>query len=440
VSNTNITNVEITDTFQVWINKTNEVVDLINENVLLAGPGAGFTVEGNSTLIGSFTANTISSNTTETDLILLETMERKGDISTPILSTSPIRISSNVENIFTARSTTGNRPIVRLINGADLSWALGHATSSASAPFTIRLEGGDSNPQFTLTTGGRLTVNELEGDGSRIVAINASNISTGTFSADRIPNLDASKITTGTFADARIPNLSASKITGGVFDVARIPDLNANKITAGTFADARIPNLNASKITTGIFSADRIPNLDASKITTGTVADARLPSNIVRDSRRLVQGPGITISGNGDLSTDRTISAAQLTEAQATNPNSTVFGAVSGQRISQASTSNTNSMFNVSGSAPLFAIRAWGFVSGGNLVSGGNVQSYNSGNGIVTLNIPMQNNNYAAVVQLNARGGVDVTDKTASSFRVTGWSSGGNFVGYNTTFHFVVIG
>lgn len=51
----------------------------------------------------------------------------------------------------------------------------------------------------------------------------------------------ASDITSGTFAAARIPSLAASKITSGVFDVARIPDLDASKITSGTFATARIP-------------------------------------------------------------------------------------------------------------------------------------------------------------------------------------------------------
>jgi hypothetical protein len=439
VSNTSITNVLNTDTFQVWVNKTNELVDLVNSNVVLAGIGSQIEVTGDSKITGSFTANTFISNSGSIDNLSVLTLQRSVDANEQILSSSPIKIQSSVENIFDLQTSSGNKPILRMINGGNSRWVLGHQTDSGSSGFGIGTE-GTSTPQVTISQAGRLAANELQGNGSLITNINANNISSGALDVARIPDLNANKITAGTFNPDRIPSLNANKITDGTLDLARIPNLPASRTTSGTFAAARIPNLDAAKINTGIFDSSRIPNLDASKITTGTVADARLPSNIVRDTRRLLAGTGITISGTGDLSTDRTISAAQLTEAQATNPNSTVFGAVSGQRISQASTSNTNSMFNVSGSAPLFAIRAWGFVSGGNLVSGGNVQSYNSGNGIVTLNIPMQNNNYAAVVQLNARGGVDVTDKTASSFRVTGWSSGGNFVGYNTTFHFVVIG
>ena len=54
----------------------------------------------------------------------------------------------------------------------------------------------------------------------------ASDVTSGTFAAARIPSLPASKITSGTFAAARIPDLPASKVTSGTFDAARIPDLS----------------------------------------------------------------------------------------------------------------------------------------------------------------------------------------------------------------------
>lgn len=65
-------------------------------------------------------------------------------------------------------------------------------------------------------------------------------VSWESLTANDIPSLDASKITSGTFSTARIPSLAASKITSGTFDAARIPNLDASKITSGTFADARI--------------------------------------------------------------------------------------------------------------------------------------------------------------------------------------------------------
>lgn len=52
----------------------------------------------------------------------------------------------------------------------------------------------------------------------------------------------------------------------------------ASAITSGAFSADRIPSLPASKITSGAFSADRIPSLPASKITSGTIADAILPA------------------------------------------------------------------------------------------------------------------------------------------------------------------
>lgn len=52
---------------------------------------------------------------------------------------------------------------------------------------------------------------------------------------------------------------------------------DASDITSGTLAAARIPNLDAGKITSGTFAAARIPGLDASKITSGTISIDRLP-------------------------------------------------------------------------------------------------------------------------------------------------------------------
>ena len=156
MSNTSITNVEITDTFQVWINKTNELIDLTNESVLLAGPGAGFTVSGNSTLLGTFTANTLNSDSGRIDDLSVVNLSRAIDADEQILATSPIRVNSNVENIFTLQTGTNNRPVFRMINGGNATWEIGHSTTSASSPLTIRLSDA-STPQATLSQTGAVT-------------------------------------------------------------------------------------------------------------------------------------------------------------------------------------------------------------------------------------------------------------------------------------------
>lgn len=61
--------------------------------------------------------------------------------------------------------------------------------------------------------------------------LNAGQITSGTFSTDRIPSLNADQITSGTFSTGRIPSLSAGKITSGTFPVERIPNLTTSKIT-----------------------------------------------------------------------------------------------------------------------------------------------------------------------------------------------------------------
>ena len=136
---------------------------------------------------------------------------------------------------------------------------------------------------------GKITTGTL--GSSRIPNLDAGKITTGTLGADRIPSLNASKINAGTFGSARIPDLSGDKITSGTVAAARIDNLNASKINAGTLADARIPNLNASKINAGTLADARIPNLSGGKITSGTVAVERLGSG-TPSSSNFLRGDG----------------------------------------------------------------------------------------------------------------------------------------------------
>jgi len=281
MSNTNIVNIQTSDTFQTWLNTTNDLVDVMNENVMLAGPGAGYTIQGNSTLIGSFTANTINSTTSTINTLSAFNILRPVDQTQPIAIGSPINLNSTTENIFNIQTPSGFRPIIRMINGGNARWLISHDNTASNSSISIRVE-GSVTPQMTLSQTGRLTVNQLEGDGSLITNLSSASVS----------------------------NLDASKITSGIFDIARIPNLDASKITTGILADTRIPNLNASKITAGVLADARIPNLDASKITTGVLGDARIPTTIVRTSRNVNSSNGIT--GGGNLSSDLNLSLTGL--------------------------------------------------------------------------------------------------------------------------------
>jgi len=150
------------------------------------------------------------------------------------------------------------------------------------------------------------------------IVTNANNQLSGSFSGDgsgltgltpsQIPNLDASQITSGTFSTAQIPNLDASKITTGALIDARLSGnvalLNGTNVFIGTnrFTGIAIVT-NSNNQLSGTFSGDgsgltgltpsQIPNLDASKITTGALTDARLSGNVA-----LLNGTNVFIGTN----------------------------------------------------------------------------------------------------------------------------------------------
>ena len=156
--------------------------------------------------------------------------------------------------------------------------------------------------------------------------LDASNITTGVFSVDRIDttgdafsldlipdnipdtklgSISTSKLTgvinSQNIALTSIPDLPTSKITSGTFNTARLPVIgnslidNASiesgkiDITSGSFAPALIPVIGNSMIAvdslasdkidinSGAFSLTLIPNMSASKITSGELSPARIP-------------------------------------------------------------------------------------------------------------------------------------------------------------------
>ena len=156
--------------------------------------------------------------------------------------------------------------------------------------------------------------------------LDASNITTGVFSVDRIDatgnpfpldlipdnipdtklgSISTSKLTgvinSQNIALTSIPDLPTSKITSGTFNTARLPvignslidnasiDSGKIDITSGSFASALIPVIGNSliavdslasdkiDINSGAFSLALVPNMNASKITSGELSLARIP-------------------------------------------------------------------------------------------------------------------------------------------------------------------
>ena len=110
-----------------------------------------------------------------------------------------------------------------------------------------------------------------------------------------------------------------------------------------------------------------------------------------------------------------------LTQEQVEDDTNTTFGLVSGQRLAE----HTNEAFNVSGSAPKFACRAWVNFNGTGTVAiraSGNVSSItDNGNGDYTVNFTtaMPDADYSVVTntvsQLENTEGATVTIKAANN-------------------------
>ena len=95
--------------------------------------------------------------------------------------------------------------------------------------------------------------------------------------------------------------------------------------------------------------------------------------------------------------------AVELSQVQVENPASTVYGQVSGERLSQAIDVRVPNVLNATGTAPLYACRAWVNFNGTGVVAiraSGNVSSItDNGTGDYTVNFTtaMPDADYSAV-------------------------------------------
>lgn len=111
-----ITEVAVTNTFQNWLDKTNELVDLVNNDILTASP-SGDTTVGNATLNGTFSATNLVANT----LLRVDSISPKTG-STSIGVTAPFNITTNQSILSTITSSVG--PTIALSDTV-ASWQVG---------------------------------------------------------------------------------------------------------------------------------------------------------------------------------------------------------------------------------------------------------------------------------------------------------------------------
>jgi hypothetical protein len=257
-----ITEVSANNTFQVWLDKTNELVNLVQNDIVtasLASANGDITI-GNATLDGDFRANTI----TALDLLRVDTISPEVG-STAIEFTAPINITTNQTVLERLSSTTG--PRLSFYNTIDSDWQVGFENNTTKK-FIISNGGGtlklDTSGNLEITgtfSGTAQTANTVT-----LVATNSTsathylafvdnptgneNVRTDT---DLTYNPGTGTLTATTFVGNVSGTISgnAATVTNGVYTVG-------NQTIAGikTFTSNIVGNItgNAATVTNGVYT------------------------------------------------------------------------------------------------------------------------------------------------------------------------------------------
>ena len=164
--------------------------------------------------------------------------------------------------------------------------------------------------------------------------LDASNITTGVFSVERIDttgNPFSLNLIPDNIPDTKLGNISVGKLAGIInsqnIALTSIPDIPTSKITSGVLDAARLPVIGNSLIATdsiasekvniasGAFNSALIPDLGTGKITSGTFDELRLPviGNTLISNDSIESGKIDTTSGAFNLTLIPNMSASKIT-------------------------------------------------------------------------------------------------------------------------------
>lgn len=188
----NITNVNTSDTFQQWVDKTNEMATAFRTDVVTTG-SSDTAAGGNAAITGNFTAATFLGDV-RTDTISSETA------SATIQINSPIKINGPSQTTAIFSNGTGGQ--AQFTNGS-ITWDVGLENSGGN----FIIDTGAGANKFQLSTAGTLTVPNIVVTDS----ISANTLSIGSGGS----GINSDDITEGTtnlyFTDAR----AIAAFTGG---------------------------------------------------------------------------------------------------------------------------------------------------------------------------------------------------------------------------------
>mgnify|MGYP000255795968 FL=1 len=184
-----ITPVNTTDTFQVWLQRTNDLVTELGTSIVTASI-AGDTTIGDATLTGSFTANTVVAN----GLLRTYAIDNLVGNSSPIDVRGQTSFNSTSQTSVIINNSLGPRIKIQNNNVGWLAGVRGSSGTGTDAQFVIGVEGSDF--AFRIGTDGVTYANTVMLDtvssspssavrADRIISANNGIIGGGDLTADR---------------------------------------------------------------------------------------------------------------------------------------------------------------------------------------------------------------------------------------------------------------
>ena len=261
MSKPGLSQITTAQTFEVWFNKTNEIVSIINSDAMTAS-ALGDTTIGNATLVGSFTANNIiAENTFQTNSIAPK-------VGSSIVTINGQLTANNVaQTAAVFRSTQGARTTY---TSGSTNWNIGFENTTTNS---FIIDNGVGGTKFRLTSDGNLF---LSGEISATLNGNANTASTwATPRTFTIGN-------TGKDVDG------SSNVSWSLGEIGAVsPSISIDTGTGLTGG--------------GNLSTNRTISLSSASLESLSRADTA-----VQPSRTVNTGTGLT--GGGDLSVNRTLS------------------------------------------------------------------------------------------------------------------------------------
>ena len=348
-----IQNINTTNTFQNWLDATNEVIDIIRDEALTASV-IGDTTTGNATLIGSFTADTLVAD----DVFRTDVIESKS-VTGNFFINSPFVANTSIKTPATFKSTLG--PTIGFTDDT-VTWNIGFKTT-LDPSFIIST--GIGNPAFELESDGTLNVSSLISDyvgGESGLIVNSSNsaanvpfsVVVGSFTG--ISNAFTSGVySSQTSTTNGIASAIIASITSETNDELSLIGASSGANT-GSLLSTVIASLDSSTtaFTSGVYSSQRSnTNGNASAIVASVNSETNSELSLIGASNGAnTSGSSSAVIASLDSSSDGFTSGVYSSQGSSTKGNaSSVMASINSETNNELSLIGASQSSNTSGSS-----------------------------------------------------------------------------------------